>query len=106
MFWLNMVSTFFQIAFRVAYVVDGGNTVVNRAGRISLEYEGKQLFGYLDSFIGGWAKSKGAQTKAFTASATNTNVSKASFREQNQLILSKVNNTRKIFKNNIVKYKK
>ena len=93
MFHMIIVYIFFQIGFCVAYIVDGGKTVVHRAGRISQGYEGKQLFGYMENFVKRWAKSNGALTKVFTASVTNPNVLKPSFREKNQLIMSKVNNT-------------
>ena len=70
--------------------MDGGETLVSRAGRIRPDYEGKELYGYLDNYVNQWAKGRGARLKAFTASAKNKNVHKASFRAQNRMILSKV----------------
>ena len=74
----------------MAFIVDDGETLVARASRISQDYEGKDLFGYLDKYVCNWAKERGATVKAFTASALNTSVCKPSFRAQNRLVLSKV----------------
>ena len=80
----------FQIGFRAANIVDDNQTVVTRAGRLHPEYEGKGLFGYLDEYIAKWANEKQVFAKAFTTSDQNSNISKASFRQANSLILSKV----------------
>ena len=63
---------------------------MSRAARISPDYEGQNLYGFLDNHVIQWAKTKGVRVKAFTASAMNKNIEKDTFRAQNQLILSKV----------------
>ena len=71
-------------------LVDDEQTVVTRAVRINPDYVGKGLYGYLDSYIGKWAKSKGVFTKAFTTSNMNSHITKGSFKGANTLIHAKV----------------
>ena len=70
--------------------MDDEQTVVTRAVRINPEYVGKGLYGYLDSYIGKWAKAKGVLTKAFTTSNMNSHITKGSFKGANTLIHKKV----------------
>ena len=80
----------YKVGFNAADLVDNGETLVSRAARISPDYEGKNLYCYLDSHVIQWAKTKGVRVKAFSASVMNKHVEKASFRAQKHLILSKV----------------
>ena len=73
-----------------AQILDDGQTVVTRAARLNPETEGKGFYGFMGKRIEEWAKSKHVQTKAFTTSDANPNVSKSSFRSVNTMTTERV----------------
>ena len=71
-------------------IIDDNMTMVSRAARINPQYEGKGLYRMLDNNLTDWAKSHHVTIKAQTTTEQNKVVTKPSFQEKNQRIVSKV----------------
>ena len=76
------------IGFSVAFVIDGGVTLVSRSGRISKEYEGKGLYKYLDRYVSDWAHARSIKTKITAIFLENPHESTASFQKKHKLLLT------------------
>ena len=79
-----------QIGFNAGMIIDDNMTMVSRAARIKPQYEGKGLYRMLDNNLTDWAKSRHVNIKAQTTTEQNKVVTKPSFQEKNQHIVSKV----------------
>ena len=71
-------------------IIDDSMTMVRRAARINPQYEGKGLYKMLDDNLALWAKSHHVTVKAQTTTEDNKAITRPSFQEKNQRVVSRV----------------
>ena len=71
-------------------IIDDNMTMVSRAARINPQYEGKGLYKMLDDNLALWAKSRYVNIKAQTTTEHNKAITRPSFQEKNQRVVSRV----------------
>ena len=76
------------IGFNVAFLINNGNTLVSRSGRVCKEYEGKGLYNYLDKYVIDWAQSMCIKSKITAMFLENPHESTASFQKNHKLLLT------------------
>ena len=60
-----------QVAYVVGHIIDGGQTIVTRAGRTDPNFAAKGINIMLTQYLFDWGHSLGAITKVYTTSDTN-----------------------------------
>ena len=81
---------YFQIAYVVGQIIDNGEAIVNRAGRIDPQFERMGLVTYTNQYLYDWGLSKGVKSMVFTTSDSNPSLNKPAFRELTRHILTMV----------------
>lgn len=79
-----------QIAYVVGQIIDNGEAIVNRAGRIHPDFEAKGLSKRLNQYVYDWGLSRGVKKIVFTVSDGYPYLSKESFRRVTKHISTKV----------------
>ena len=74
----------------MGHIIDNGETVVDRAGRIHTQFEGKGLVKYMSQYLLDWGISKGVNAIAFTITDGSAYLSRESFQRTTKYILTKV----------------
>ena len=79
-----------QIAYEVGQLIDNGETVINRGGRINPDFGGKGLIHRLSQHVFDWGLSEGAKGNVFAVSDGYSYMSNPSFKRRTKYILTKV----------------
>ena len=86
----KILTIFRQVAYEAGQLIDNGETIINRGGRVSPDFGGKGLIYRLSRYVYEWGLSQGAKGNVLAVSDGYPYLSNPSFKERSKYILTKV----------------